>query len=280
MMFRHIRPHLSICDLNREIKALEGSTNLTEEGVKEFDLSRSDLTYLQLTALILFIRKKGWMIESLDISGNEIGYVPQQIFHLLHLKTLNISQIRLTHHTFVGNRLTNLEILHLADNEIDTHLLNRMNLNHLPHLRILNLKNNRISSLHSAIVCPLQLEVLHLQGNKLEWIHLDQGDLQTLKILDLSDNRLDFDGYLHHGIFYLEKLQFLALAGNKNVKTFCPALTIFPNLRHLNLRGTGLTDLPPFLFQTKKLVELDLTDVPIEKIPDLPGKRIIRSTSC
>ncbi|KAJ8952998.1 hypothetical protein NQ318_015358 [Aromia moschata] len=136
--------------------------------------------------------------------------------------------------------LTNLEILNLANNQIEELPLS---LSSMPKLRILNLSINRLYNLPRGFGAFPLLEVLDLTYNNLKEDSLPGNFfmMETLRALYLGDN--DFE-YLPPDIKNLKNLQILVLRENDLIE-LPKEIGELTRLRELHVQGNRLTILPP-----------------------------------
>jgi Leucine-rich repeat (LRR) protein len=105
---------------------------------------------------------KKYLASKLDLSGQGLTEIPEEIFKYRNLKTLN-----------------------LRNNEIK---LVSKDIGFLKHLKNLNLSNNKITTLGAKFFDLVNLEYLFLNNNKLKSFPVQVVNLTKLKALDLSGN--------------------------------------------------------------------------------------------
>jgi len=99
----------------------------------------------------------------LDLSGQNLKRVPNEVFEK-----------------------TNLEELDLSDNEIEGAI--QAEVRHLTKLRVLDLSNNKMTGLPAEVGQLHYLEELNLSNNEFTGLPYELGNLKKLKILDISGN--------------------------------------------------------------------------------------------
>jgi len=152
--------------------------SVVREGLDTLDLHGLGLTELPpLPAELLSLRR-------LDLSGNRLQAVPDEVFRLTQLEELNLA----------GNRITQL------DPKIGT----------LHALRSLDLSENRLSTLPSELAGCTNLETLSLFDNQFSTLPAVVHELVALRSLDLAGNRIVEVPNLQT----LLNLEMLNLAGN------------------------------------------------------------------
>ena len=205
----------------------------------------------------------------LDLSCLKLSSLPDTIFRISHLKTLDFSNNKLT--SWSLNRMKNLVSLNLAYNQLTSVSLNRVkdlaslnlehnkltsfSLNHAKNLVLLNLEHNKLIyfSLHHA----KNLVSLNLEHNKLTSFSLNF--MKNLALLNLA-----FNEFTSFSLSDKEKLGSLNLSYNR-LTDF--SLSHMENLVSLNLAHNQLIAFS--LKQAKKLGSLDLS---YNQLPDFSFK--------
>uniref|UniRef100_A0A182K029 Uncharacterized protein n=1 Tax=Anopheles christyi TaxID=43041 RepID=A0A182K029_9DIPT len=178
-------------------------------------------------------------LEMLSIAGNALHSISDAVFLAsVPIKALNLS----------NNHLNDVAIL--DQNDLITHL--DVSSNHLkqlllrPNYRVLLANTNQITKLewdsdHQYLkFCNLQQ--LHLADNLLEQLDQRLFQLPTLTELDVSENRLDT--FPFHQLHHLKQLIMLNVSRN-------------------NIRTLPVLGVPKF-----KLVRLDLSENPLDQVPE------------
>ncbi|KAJ2377779.1 hypothetical protein IW150_001185 [Coemansia sp. RSA 2607] len=103
------------------------------------------------------------MLQSLDISGNQIVVLPEEISHLQSLRELNASRNALIGLPITIGSLRNLEVLDLSENYI---IALDASMSRLENLRMLNISDNRLVTLPSYLgLLARSLRILLVDGN-------------------------------------------------------------------------------------------------------------------
>ncbi|KAJ2776953.1 hypothetical protein GGI15_004671 [Coemansia interrupta] len=103
------------------------------------------------------------MLQSLDISGNQIVVLPEEISHLQSLRELNASRNALIGLPITIGSLRNLEVLDLSENYI---IALDASMPRLESLRMLNISDNRLVTLPSYLgLLAHNLRILLVDGN-------------------------------------------------------------------------------------------------------------------
>ncbi|WP_028888338.1 leucine-rich repeat domain-containing protein [Tenacibaculum ovolyticum] len=111
-------------------------------------------------------------IEYINLSGNDMNYIPNEIFDICNLKILNLR----------FNKIKTLD----------------SNIRKLTKLRKLLLGKNNISFLPNELYLVKQLEELELRDNSLSQVSEKLTKMESLKYLDLSRNPLESLPSINH----------------------------------------------------------------------------------
>ena len=178
--------------------ALAGSRRLTlREGLSEFPRE---------------IFKLAETLEVLDLSGNELASLPDDLPCLQRLRIIFCSNNRFTTLPAVLGRCAQLEMVGFKANRIRS-----VPAEALPErLRWLILTDNEIEALPAAIGRCGRLQKLALAGNRLRALPAEMAACKRLELLRISANRL---ASLPDWLLTLPRLSWLAYAGNP----FCEA---------------------------------------------------------
>ena len=174
-------------------------------------------------------------LKTLDLSDNKFTFL--SLNHMEHLVSLNLACNQLT--SFSLNHVKNLVLLYLQHNQLTS-----FSLNHMEKLESLNLVNNRLTSF-SLNHMP-QLTSLNLRSNELTSFSLSH--VEKLTLLDLKDNQLTFFSLSH-----MENLVSIDLAINR-LPSF--SLSHMPKLTSLNVTYNKLISFS--LSHMENLVSIDL----------------------
>jgi hypothetical protein len=177
---------------------LQGSTHL-------------DLRGCGLSALPDEVLALADTLEVLDVSGNALVSLPDELAQLSRLHTVFASNNRLTVLPPVLGRLPLLDTLGVKANRIEdvpAHALS-------PTLRWLILTDNRITTLPWNLTDCTRMQKLMLAGNRLSRLPAGMGRLQRLELLRVSANRFEqVEDALSDEVLALPRLAWLAHAGN------------------------------------------------------------------
>lgn len=206
---------------------------LNNTDITSLNLSNNQLTFLPDS--IGNLRK----LEELYVSGNQLISLPESICNLKNLYLLVVDRNQIVSIPERIGDLHNLTTLFMNNNQI---VSIPESIEHLQFLEKINLEHNRLSSLPESIGDLQSLEILEFGSNSLSSLPESIGNLQNLGYLDLKDNQL---ASLPESMGNLQNLYTLILSGN-------PSLTRLPesivNLTEeeleINIIGTGIKSLP------------------------------------
>ncbi|HEY2257977.1 MAG TPA: leucine-rich repeat-containing protein kinase family protein [Variovorax sp.] len=146
-------------------------------------------------------------LEILNLSGNALDSLPDDLHRLHRLRVLFCSDNRFTAVPEVLGRCERLEMVAFKANRIA-----RVPAGSLPPaLRWLILTDNRIEALPAELGRRPRLQKLMLAGNRLTMLPDEMADCRALELVRISANRLDaLPGWL----LSLPRLSWIAFAGN------------------------------------------------------------------
>ncbi|MFS1957722.1 protein kinase [Vibrio cyclitrophicus] len=170
-------------------------------GIKRLQLSEG------LTEFPLEIIELADSLEILDLSGNQLSDLPEELSQLTNLRIIFASNNLFTHLPDVLGSLPKLEMVGFKTNQIKI-----VSEQSLPiQLRWLILTDNEIEVLPSSLGERPRLQKLALAGNKIRVLPESMENLSNLELVRLSANQLtEFPEFL----IKLPKLAWLAFAGN------------------------------------------------------------------
>lgn len=173
--------------------------------------TRLDLRGCGLVELPAEVLRLADTLEVLDVSGNELGTLPDDMACLSRLHTLFASNNRFSSLPSVLGRLPALDTMGFKANQIAEVPAAAL----APTLRWLILTDNRIGSLPKSLTDCLRLQKLMLAGNRLTRLPVGMGRLQRLELLRLSANCFErVEHALPDELLALPALAWLAHAGN------------------------------------------------------------------
>ncbi|EDK27081.1 hypothetical protein VSWAT3_23539 [Vibrionales bacterium SWAT-3] len=171
------------------------------KGIKRLKLSEG------LTEFPLEILDLADSLEILDLAGNQLSDLPEELSQLTHLRIIFASNNLFTHLPDVLGSLPKLEMIGFKTNQIKT--VSETSLP--PQLRWLILTDNDIEVLPNSLGERPRLQKLALAGNQIRALPESMEKLSNLELVRLSANQLtEFPEFL----IKLPKLAWLAFAGN------------------------------------------------------------------
>lgn len=160
-------------------------------------------------------------LEILDLSGNALSSLPEDLPRLHQLRILFCSDNQFTELPAVLGQCPQLSMIGFKANQIS-----RVPASSLPpQLRWLILTDNQISELPVQIGSCHQLQKLMLAGNRLQSLPREMANCASLELLRISANQLTV---LPEWLLSLPRLAWLAYAGNPfaDGATAAPALSV------------------------------------------------------
>ena len=174
----------------------------------------------------------------LDLSGLNLGTVPDEVSTLTDLAKLNLDYTQLTALPDWLSSLTNLAELRLSGNDLESL---PDSFGSMTSLAGLFLDNNRLRTL-PGILCSLSnLVLLSLDNNQLTTLPDMLGSLSNLALLSLRGNQLTTLPDVLSSIPSIRHLFF----NNNQLETLPDWLGSMPSLQTFSLVGNPLTDPPP-----------------------------------
>jgi hypothetical protein len=146
-------------------------------------------------------------LEELDLSGNDLSALPEDLARLHRLRVLFCSNNRFTELPAALGRCGSLDMVGFKANRIRTVPAESLP----PALRWLILTDNEIDALPPAIGRCERLQKLMLAGNRLQTLPKELAACSALELLRISANRLEA---LPDWLPALPRLAWLAFAGN------------------------------------------------------------------
>ena len=151
-------------------------------------------------------------LEILDLTGNQLSKLPDNLADLVNLKILFCSNNLFTEVPTVLANCSKLEMIGFKSNQIKTFAENALPLN----TRWLILTDNQLNTLPDSIGDLKKLQKCMLAGNQLSEIPKTIQHCSNLELLRLSANQLT---QLPDELFSLPKLSWLAFSGNPFCQT-------------------------------------------------------------
>ncbi|MBH3428034.1 leucine-rich repeat-containing protein kinase family protein [Pseudomonas alkylphenolica] len=153
-------------------------------------------------------------LEILDLTGNRLSALPDDLGRLHRLKVLFCSDNRFTHVPEGVGQCPALEIVGFKSNRIE-----QLSPNALPkRLRALILTDNCLSQLPEALGDCADLQKIMLAGNRLQSLPASLARCQKLELMRIAANQIPA---LPDWLLQLPRLAWLAYAGNPLPAPFC-----------------------------------------------------------
>jgi hypothetical protein len=162
-------------------------------------------------------------LEILNLSGNALRDLPDDLPRLHKLRIIFCSDNRFTHVPEVLGRCTELEMVGFKANQIET--LSAAALP--PKLRWLILTDNRLRELPPEIGRSSRMQKLMLAGNQLQQLPEELASCRNLELLRIAANRFE---HLPDWLFDMPRLAWLACSGNP-----CSDINEAAALEHLHI---------------------------------------------
>ncbi|KAH3742480.1 protein phosphatase family protein [Pelomyxa schiedti] len=206
------------------------------------DLRSLSLAYNNIKALHDTLFPNVRQLLNLNLSGNQLAFIPASISCLSNLQILSLGYNRLT--TLPGSvaDLTSLQVLFLSGNPL--RCVPAVVLA-IPSLKKLYMANTGIQNLPMNIGCLQKLEVVDFTFNIIPDITF-LCEVTTLKDINLSHNALTT---IPESITKLSDLRELDLSNN-NIKVIPPFLGKISTLGQLHIDHNELKEFPPFIVTT------------------------------
>lgn len=278
---------------NNYINLIDGELN-SYLYIFSLDVSNNQLTDPQV------FKNLGYSLRVLYLNDNNLSFLNNHAFGDLQLlEILNLSKNNLTtlrRRCFQG--LNNLQELDIGHNRID--ILQVEQFSNLKKLRVLKMNNNRLKALPRDVFLNTRIESLDLSGNLImSWPVNSFSDIGfTLRSIYLNNNNLE---YLDSTMFlntqfllelnlsfnqikilpdntfsHLNNLTKIDLSMNPLITTnFKELLLNIPRLREINLKATGLFNIPKLIL--KYLTKLDVSGNYINEIESLSDLRYLHT---
>jgi len=201
-------------------------------------------------------------VVSLNISGQNLRFIPEKVFKMVNMVRLTISRNGIKKLPVEIGQLEHLIHLDASYNQIEKL---PFTLKFLQRLNVLSLENNAIEYLSNEVILP-SLEVLNLAQNPLYEYTEEIKNLKVHTLLDLSGVQSKTIPAFSGCFKRLKRLVF------KFAKQEPPSwIYDCQALEELNFDHSNLHSLSPDIGRLKKLKILTLTDNNLTRIPDTIG---------
>jgi Leucine-rich repeat (LRR) protein len=227
----------------------------------ELNLSRN---YDQNSESLIELPDSLWeltALQSLNISYNQLTALPEAIGQLTQLQSLDISYNQLTALPAAIGQLTQLRSLDISDNQL-TALPEAIG--QLTQLRSLYISYNQLTALPEVIGELSLLQSLNISNNQLAALPAAISQLLLLQWLDVSHNQLTA---LPKAIGQLTQLQSLDISDNQ-LTALPETIGQLTRLRALKLLENKVKILPRTIGNLEHLQELYLSVNPLVSLPE------------
>jgi Leucine-rich repeat (LRR) protein len=137
------------------------------------------------------------LASKIDLSGQDLTEIPEQIFKCKNLKKLNLSNNKLKNIPADIAKLKSLRSLNLSNNEIPVLMAKFFT---LPNLETLVINNNKLKKIPKQIEQLKKLKKLSVAGNQLAELPEELNSLTNLSSINLANNQLTaFPGSMQIG---------------------------------------------------------------------------------
>lgn len=223
------------------------------------------MTRDEVLTIIKQAEEEGW--EELDLSGQELTELPEEIGRLKQLKVLILYWNNLSALSEWLTQLTNLQYLDINRNNLGTLPEWLAQLTNLQHLAV---GGNNLGTLPEWLTQLTNLQSLDVSWNNLETLPEWLGQLSNLQSLDISRNDLET---LPVWLGRLTNLKSLKISRN-NLVTLPVWLGKMPQLQNLNIGKNPLKELPMWLGKMTQLRSLDIGYNNFGTLPEWLGRLI------
>jgi hypothetical protein len=127
------------------------------------------------------------LASKINLSGQGLTEIPEQVFQCKNLKKLNLSNNKLKNLPAAIAKLKSLRSLDLSNNEIPVLMAKFFSLSNLETLII---NNNKLKKIPKQIEQLKKLKKLSLAGNQLNELPIELNILENLKSINLANNQL------------------------------------------------------------------------------------------
>ena len=201
-------------------------------------------------------------ITTLNLYDNQIEQIPEAITNLRNLQTLDLRRNKIQEIPELFSNLSNLTSLNLSGNQIKKIPESFANLTSLIELYLFD---NQIQKVPEIIANLTNLKVLALQKNQIREIPKILSRLGDLTSLSFAENQIQT---IPVEITTLACLKILVLYDNQ-IKEIPQEIANLTNLEKLFINKNLITEVPETLCDLINLTELYLHDNNIQKLPKI-----------
>ncbi|XP_077987035.1 uncharacterized protein LOC144441353 [Glandiceps talaboti] len=220
------------------------------------DLSMLNLGETQITEVPSELTE----ITILQMNGNQLRNIPQDIGKLTKLQELNIANTQITETPPELYKLKNLTSLDMSNNQLKCI---PEDIGNLKKLQKLDVTANQVEIIPIRLFKLKELNELHMDDNTIYIIPEGIGKLRALKKLSLGKNNIK---ELPLDIFDLKELTELDMHENK-LTTIPQDICKLKKLRRVNFQANQIKNVPLDLFAMQNLTELNMSGNQMKMIP-------------
>ncbi|GLT51973.1 hypothetical protein SLA2020_253420 [Shorea laevis] len=191
-------------------------------------------------------------LESMDLSGNQLGSIPDSIGQLSKLESMDLSGNQLGSIPDSIGQLSKLESMYLFGNQLRSI---PDSIGQLSKLESMDLSQNQLGSIPDSIGQLSKLEIMDLSGNQLRSIPDSIGQLSNLESMDLFGNQLRS---IPDSIGQLSKLKSMDLSQNQ-LGSILDSIGQLSKLESMDLSWNQLGSIPDSIGQLSKLENIYLS---------------------
>ncbi len=236
--------------------------------IKSFGQKDSEIVFYTLKEALVNPKT----VKSLDVSGQHLTQLPNEIAKLIYLEKINIGsnpELDLVQAFDILKQLRNLSILWLTDGQIET-IPN--NISELKYLEELWLDNNKLISFPEPVKQLRNLKYLRLFSNEIKNLSFKKDELPNLIYIDLCYNKFET---FPVELSVLPNLKRILIWYN-SISKIPASIKRFNNIEEINLENNKLSSLPKKFGELKSIKKLylkgnKLTDKSIDPVYKLYG---------
>jgi len=208
-------------------------------------------------------------LKWIRVNNANLDWVPEEVSTLKNLESIAFTRNNLVTLHGEVSRMQRLKYINCRHNQLTDSSMPLGFFQNNQNLMVADLSHNRLKQVPHELENSRKLVVLNLSHNDIEVIPMQLFvNLCDLVYLDLSNNKLDT---IPPQLRRLTNLETLILNHNPLEQNQLRQLSSLTNLRQLHLRDTqrSFVNLPTSLETLEKLVDIDLSQNDLPKVPSL-----------
>jgi hypothetical protein len=198
-------------------------------------------------------------IETVLLNHNLLASVPLSVVQFTNLKVLDISSNNVAFIPNELNQCSQLVTFVAKNNKLTNESFSKTFLSECTAIKEINISGNQLAHFPDQLLELTSLKYLYLGGNQITQLPYAIRKLQNLQVLHLGGNRLKS---VTESVGVLSHLQALVLADNL-IERLPDNFGRLKNLKSLLLHKNRLRTLPRAIIQLRNLTELSLRDNPL-----------------